>query len=63
MSEPATTPASRNHRRQRALRLLAAAFTLAALATLRGGCLWPAIAAETDNAYVAGNVVQISPRV
>lgn len=63
MSEPATTPASRNHRRQRALRLLAAAFTLAALATLAWWLLVARYRSETDNAYVAGNVVQISPRV
>ena len=62
MSEPATTPASRNHRRQRALRLLAAAFTLPRSRPLRGGCLWPAIAARPTTP-TSPATWQISPRV
>lgn len=63
MSESRVTPAPRNVRRRRSLKLLASAFMLAALATLAWWLLVAQYRSETDNAYVAGNVVQISPRV
>lgn len=59
---PAGATAS-NPKRRRALTLLSMAFVLIAVAILAWWLLIARYRATTDNAYVAGNVIQITPQV
>ncbi|CAN7602532.1 HlyD family secretion protein [Acidovorax sp. LjRoot117] len=63
MSEPLATPKATNPARRRGLTVIAAAVAIAAIAW--GGWHWAngRHVETTDNAYVAGNVVQITPQV
>ncbi|RZJ50745.1 MAG: EmrA/EmrK family multidrug efflux transporter periplasmic adaptor subunit, partial [Acidovorax sp.] len=63
MSEPLATPKATNPARRRGLTVIAAAVAVAAIAW--GGWHWAngRHVETTDNAYVAGNVVQITPQV